>query len=261
MCNIDNLHHDGLQSRVEQIGLEKRVLELGGTGEHKTRNIRPVVGDEVLRCRFGDLSKVVVPPLLANTGKTILGLTTSAVLLWELNAELAELFLHAAANRRVQRTRTVDNNEAKLLIGLEHAAELVGVEFVVAQVQATAHGLKWFNVHGELFLLVVLCENRARVQNQAVVRDAGDQLQAPKCRGNGRLDRKLVGVGLNVRSSAKLVVQHRHHSRHLILGRDVDSDHAGSHTTSRLQHLDELLHLVALNVLFRLRQFNLSHCE
>jgi len=85
--DVDNLQHDGLEAGIEEVGLMESFLELGGTSEDETGDVGSVVGDEVLSSEFGDLSDVVVTALLTNTGETVLGLTTTTVLLWELDRD------------------------------------------------------------------------------------------------------------------------------------------------------------------------------
>jgi hypothetical protein len=96
--HIDNLDDLGLETVVEEVGLVQVVLEVGATGENDTSDVDLVGGDEVLDCQLGDLADVVVTLLLAQTGETQGGLTTTAVLLGEIDGEPTLLVIetHAA---------------------------------------------------------------------------------------------------------------------------------------------------------------------
>jgi hypothetical protein len=85
--HVDNLYDLGLQTVVEQVGLVQVVLEIGGTGEDDTGHVDLVGGDEVLDGQLGDLADVVVTLLLSQTGETQGGLTTTTVLLRQINRE------------------------------------------------------------------------------------------------------------------------------------------------------------------------------
>ena len=252
MGNIDELKDDSLEARIEHIGHEERVLKLGATGQHETKNIGAVVGDEVLSGSLSDLAEVVVATLHTDTGETILRLTTTTVLLGELNGEGAELLLDRSANGRVHATSTVNNDEAELLVGLEHTVELLGVELVVAEIQVTADGLEGLNVESELLLLAVLSQNGAGEEHETVRGDTVDELQAAERSSNSTLDRELVSVRLDVGRGTKLIVEHSNGVGNLILRGNVNSNDGSADTASSLEHLNELLDLVALNILLSL---------
>ena len=77
--NIDNLDNLGLQTTIEQVGLVKIVLEIGGTSQHQTGDVGLVVGNVVLNSQLGDLADVVVTLFLTETRETQSGLTTTAL--------------------------------------------------------------------------------------------------------------------------------------------------------------------------------------
>jgi hypothetical protein len=80
-----------LQTVVEEVGLVEVVLEVGGTSENDTSHVDLVGGDEVLYSQFGDLADVVVALLFTETGETQSGLTTTTVLLGEIDRESARV--------------------------------------------------------------------------------------------------------------------------------------------------------------------------
>ncbi len=88
---VNDLDDLGLQTVVEEVGLVEVVLEVGGTSENDTSHVDLVGGDEVLYSQFGDLADVVVALLFTETGETQSGLTTTTVLLGEIDRESARV--------------------------------------------------------------------------------------------------------------------------------------------------------------------------
>lgn len=91
--DIDNLHNLCLQPRVQEIGLGEFGLEIGTTSEDEAGNVDLVVGDEMLNCQFSDFPHIVVTLFVSKTTETESGLTTSTVLLREIDSKLLDQFL------------------------------------------------------------------------------------------------------------------------------------------------------------------------
>ena len=68
--NVNNVDDFDLESRIEHISFIEVVLEVSATSQHDTGDIAFVVGNEGLNSHLADLSQVVVPFLLPETGKT-----------------------------------------------------------------------------------------------------------------------------------------------------------------------------------------------
>lgn len=90
--DVDNLDDLGGQPGIEEVRAAEVGLELGATGQDKTLNVDLVVGDEVLDRQLGNLSDVVASRLLSKTRETQRRLTTSTVLLRQVDAELVDDF-------------------------------------------------------------------------------------------------------------------------------------------------------------------------
>ncbi|KAH4126672.1 hypothetical protein HBH47_045340 [Parastagonospora nodorum] len=114
--HIHNLDDLGLQTVVEEVGLVQVVLEIGGTGQNDTGNVDLVGGDEVLDSQFGDLADVVVALLLSQTGETQGGLTTTAVLLGQIDREFVDNFTRVSRQSAKEGAVSVHDDEAKLLV-------------------------------------------------------------------------------------------------------------------------------------------------
>ena len=90
--HIDNLDDLGSQSTVQQITARQITLEIGTSGKYQTGNVDLVGGDEMLDGQLGDLSHVVVSLFVTKTGETQRGLSSSTVLLGEVDSEFVNDF-------------------------------------------------------------------------------------------------------------------------------------------------------------------------
>ena len=77
-----------LETLVEHVGSVQLGFEIGGTGKDKIGTGNFVVFDEALNGSFGDFTDIVVTLLHSQTGKTQRRLTTTTVLLWQIDGEL-----------------------------------------------------------------------------------------------------------------------------------------------------------------------------
>jgi len=85
--HIDNLDDLGSQSTVQQITARQITLEIGTSGKYQTGNVDLVGGDEMLDGQLGDLSHVVVSLFVTKTGETQGRLSSSSVLLRQIDSE------------------------------------------------------------------------------------------------------------------------------------------------------------------------------
>lgn len=132
---IHDLDDLGSKTLIKQVGRVQIGLEVGGTSENDTGNIDLVVGDEVLHSELGNLADVVVTLLLTQTGETQSRLTTTTVLLGEIDRELLDDVTSVTAQGTEQSTVTVHHNETKLLIGLQQLGKSLGMELVVTEIK------------------------------------------------------------------------------------------------------------------------------
>lgn len=205
LATVRHVHHLddlGLEAVVEQVGLVEIVLEVGRTSKDDARDVGLVVGDEVLHRELGHLADVVVALLLTETGETERGLTTTAVLLGEIDRELVDDVTRVAAEGAEEGAVTVHDDEAELLVGLEQLGEGLGVELVVTEVQRRVDGLERLEVDVDLSLLALGGQDFTAVDDEAVGRDLVIELEALLGRRNGRQDRLPVDAGLDVRRGA-----------------------------------------------------------
>lgn len=94
-----------------------------------------VIGDEVLNGQFGDLADVVVPLLHTKTSETQSGLSSTTVLLGEVDGELVEDLAGVSGERTEEGAVSIHDDEAELGVGLEELGKDVRVELVVAEVE------------------------------------------------------------------------------------------------------------------------------
>lgn len=247
--NVNNLDDLDCETLVEQIGLVEIGLEIGTTGKNETSAVALVVGDEVLNSQLGDLADVVVTLLLTQTGETQGGLTTTAVLLGQIDGELLQDFSGVAGKGTEESTVAVHDDESILGVGLEQLAQGLGVELVVTEVQRGVDRLEGLEVDVDLPLLTLGCDDFTAVDDQAVGRDLGVELEPLLGGGNGGQDGETVDTRLDIGSGAELFSQHLGGARDLVLRRDDEGNHGGSISAGSFQALNELLDLPDLDVL------------
>mmetsp|Transcript_61759 Transcript_61759/g.93244 ORF Transcript_61759/g.93244 Transcript_61759/m.93244 type:complete len:256 (+) Transcript_61759:579-1346(+) len=182
--HVDNHHHLGRQTLVKPLGIDKHVLELGGTGDDQARDVHLIVGDEHLRRHLRDLGHVVVSLLETQARETERRLPSSAVLLGELDRHFVENFARVARERAKQSAVSVHDDEPELVVALQQLLQRLNVELVVAEVEGGVDGLEGLEVDRHLPLLSVLCQHRAAVKHQPVGRHLVVQLQTLLCGGD-----------------------------------------------------------------------------
>lgn len=188
LSSVRDINHlDNLRSQtvVEHVGGVQVVLEVSGTSEDNTGHVDLVVGDEVLDSQLGDLANVVVTLLLSKTGETKGRLTTTAVLLGQIDGELVNNLARVAAQGTKKSAVTIHDNETELLVRLEELGEGLGVELVVAKVQRRVDGLEGLEVNVDLSFLAFGGQNFTAVDDEAVGGDLVVQLETLLGRGNG----------------------------------------------------------------------------
>ena len=114
VADVDDLDDLRRQPRVEHVALAQLRLEVGGSGEYKTRDVDLVVRNEVLNSKLGDLADVVVALLVTQTRETQRRLTTTTVLLREIDREFVDNFTGIASDGTEQSPVTIHNDEAEL---------------------------------------------------------------------------------------------------------------------------------------------------
>lgn len=199
--NVNNLDDLGLQTLIEHVGLVQVVLEVGRTSQDQTRNVDLVVGKEVLSSQLGDLSNVVVTLFLTKTGETKRRLTTTAVLLGQVDAQFLENFSGVSAEGTKERAVTVHDDETEPLIRLKELTQGFCVELVVTEIERRVDGLERLEVDVNLPFLSFGGDNFTTVYDQAIRRDLVVELETLLCGCNGREDGKSVDTGFDVGSS------------------------------------------------------------
>lgn len=136
--DIDDLDNLGLQSQIEKIRLIQIVLKVGRTGEDKALNVDLVVGDEMHNGVLGHLAHIVVALLGTETGETESRLSSTSVLLGQIDRELLQHFASVSSERSKQSAVSVHDDKPEFGVRLEKFSEGLGVELVVTEVQGAA---------------------------------------------------------------------------------------------------------------------------
>ena len=119
--------------------------------------------------KLGALPEVVVALLQTETGETQGGLTTTTVLLGQVDLDLVDNVLGVAGEGAVESTVTINDNEAKLVVLLHELDEGLSVKLVVAEIQRGVDGLERLKVDVDHLLLALVRQNGATVDNEAIV--------------------------------------------------------------------------------------------
>ena len=123
-----------LEPLIEGVTLLDDGLEISATCHHNTFNIGNIVGNKVLRGQLGNLLHISKTLLLSDSCKTIGRLTTSAVLFGQLYCYLLLDITDISLQGGEESTRTIDDDEAELLVVLQEEVEHRRVEPVLAAV-------------------------------------------------------------------------------------------------------------------------------
>ena len=119
ITDVDDFDDLGLQPLVQEVTLTELGLEIGRASKYQTGDVDFVVGDEVLDSQLADLANVVVTLLVSETGKTKSGLTTTTMLLREIDGELVHDFTSIAGDGSKERAITVHDDETESLVRLQ----------------------------------------------------------------------------------------------------------------------------------------------
>jgi hypothetical protein len=90
--DVDNLDDLGSQSSIQQITTRQIALEVGTTSQNQPGHVDLVGGDEMLDGQLGDFTDIVVSLFVTQTGETQRRLSSSTVLLGEVDGEFVNYF-------------------------------------------------------------------------------------------------------------------------------------------------------------------------
>ena len=135
---------------------------------------------------------------LTKTGETKRRLTTTAVLLGQVDAQFLEDFSGVATESTEEGAVTVHDDKTEALIRLKELTQGFCVELVVTEIERRVDGLEWFEVNVNLPFLSFGGDNFTTVDDQAIRGDLVIELETLLCGCNGREDGKSVDTRLDV---------------------------------------------------------------
>lgn len=138
VTDINNLDDLRGQPLIKHVTLAEFSLEVGTTSKHEARDVDLIIGDKMLNSMFSDLANVVVPFLVAQTRETQGRLSTTAVLLREINGELVDNLTCVSSERPEQSTVTIHDDKTEPGVRFQELRQGFGVEFVVTEVERSA---------------------------------------------------------------------------------------------------------------------------
>jgi len=209
--NINKLNDNSLKTRVKEIRTGQDVLELGGTSENNTLDVGPVVSDKASHSSFSTLADVVVPLLETQTCKTKSRLTTTAVLLGEIDGELGDHLTSVTGKSTEETSVTIHHDETKLVVVREKLLEGLSVEAVITHVQGCVDGLERLEINTDLLFLALISEDGADKKHKAVGGALVIQLEALLGTCDCTEHREPVHTGFDVGGSTGLIGKHLVH--------------------------------------------------
>lgn len=109
---------DVLKSLIEVITALHNEFEVGATSNNDTFDVRSVICDEILGCKLTALDNIEMTLLFSETSKPHGGLTTTTMLLGQLNRHTLNDFFVVTLEGGEHYTSTIKDNETKLFIVL-----------------------------------------------------------------------------------------------------------------------------------------------
>ncbi|KAH3660506.1 hypothetical protein OGAPHI_007092 [Ogataea philodendri] len=250
--DINQLQNLALQSTVKHVGSTQLGLEISTTGQNQSSNSHLVVRNEVLNSHLGDFSDIVVSLLVSQSGETQCRLSTSSMLLRQINCEFVQNFSGVTGQSTKQGSITVHHNETKSVVTFKQFGQRLGVELVITQIQRGIDRLERLESNGELLFFTLLSNNFTTVHNQSVWRNRIVQLEFLLGRCDCRKHRKSVHTRFDVGSGSVLISQHFLDHWDLTFWRNNQRNHRGTVTSGLFQRFDQFLDLPHLDVLLRL---------
>ena len=153
-----------------------------------------------------------------------------------------------AAELCKRKTRERKKKKHTPRVRLEQLRERLGVELVVAEVQARVDRLERLEVDVELLLLAVVGHHGPRVEHEPVGRHLRVELEPLLRRRDRSQDRLPVDAVLDVGGGAELVAEHLGHAGDLVARGHDERDHRGAVAAGLLEALDELFFFFCLFV-------------
>lgn len=119
----------------------------------------------------------LVSPLEAQACETQRRLSSPSVFLGQIHSELMEDLTSVARESPKETSVSIHDDETIPVVGLQELVQRLGVELVVTQVERRVDGLEGLKVDIDLLLLAVVGHDRAAVDDEAVGRDLGVELE------------------------------------------------------------------------------------
>uniref|UniRef100_A0A0A9G2E9 Eukaryotic peptide chain release factor subunit 1-1 n=1 Tax=Arundo donax TaxID=35708 RepID=A0A0A9G2E9_ARUDO len=109
--------------------------------------------------------------------KTQSRLTSSSMLLWEINSEFVKHLTSIATQCAKKSSITIHNNEAKLVIRFQELLQSFSMELVVTKVQGCVDRLEGLKINSNFLFLAIFCNDCSSVENQTIWGNLVIQLQ------------------------------------------------------------------------------------
>jgi hypothetical protein len=125
----------------------------------------------MLDSHLSDLTDVVVALFVTKTRETKGRLTSTSVLLGQIDSELVDDITGVSRDGTEQGTVTIHDDETELGVGLEQLGKGLGVELVVTHVQGGVDGLVGREIDVDLLFLALVGNDSTAVNDKSSGRD------------------------------------------------------------------------------------------
>mmetsp|Transcript_41110 Transcript_41110/g.98052 ORF Transcript_41110/g.98052 Transcript_41110/m.98052 type:complete len:240 (+) Transcript_41110:743-1462(+) len=139
------------------------------------------IRNEHLRCCLSDFPHIVVSLLQSKAGKTQGRLSSSSMLLGQVHCELVQDLTVIPLHPSKQRAVAIHDQESELVVILHELRQRLRVKLAVTQIHRGVDWLERLKIDGQLLFFVVLCQNLATEDDEAIRRGAVILLQTLLC--------------------------------------------------------------------------------
>ena len=187
--NINSGNNLLLESEIEMITSLHDEFEIGATSNNDTLDVGHVIGDEVLASKLTALDDVQMTLFFSKTSETHSGLSTSTVLLGQLDGHSVDDLLVHTLEGGEHDTGTINDDEAEFFVVLKEYEERFSVETVLALVGKLVDGSEGRKVDLDFLLsLAILHEDNTTEDAKTILGGVFVELEHLTGGGDSRND-------------------------------------------------------------------------
>lgn len=166
IADIKLTQDNSLKTCIKNVRLIALSLNHSRPSQNQPLNIRLIISNKMLCSQLTNFPNIIVSLLLTNTRKTQSRLTTTTMLLRQLDIHPLQNFLIVSLQSSIKHTVTINNNKPKLLIIVQDFPQRLRVKRCLTAVSECVDWLKRFNIDSDfLFSFTVTDFNHTAEEN------------------------------------------------------------------------------------------------